>query len=498
MVRPRWQDLRPSPQRKLWNRWDQVVAILAAANVSWVIFDITYIHLRNFWLNRTLFPIPSVSLVVPLTWLPDITPFYDQIKGIQPKKETQEFITHFNRLDRTAAREGIDSKSSRELIKKQVVLGNQIFQKNLFVNPANLEKLRVILKAKAQTKSAKEASTYLFNAQYLASLNWKEERIFWRAQVLPLLEKNYIRTINLNGQPIDLSWKVDAPFQLLFLLDILIRALRLKVRFPGISWRESLLRRWIDLPLIIPFWRLLRLVPVTERLSNAALIQLEPLRAVISRGVVALLALELFEVFTVRVVDAMQGVILSPRLPQRIRSLCSHQSVESKEEREITELLRLWLPVLLTQVGPSMRPQLVALFGHALQRSMEGTIVPSPLKGLSVVEKAESVVSYQLAAGMIDAILDISQNAGKKIGRKDLMLEKLGVETLDRFWEELARAMESAPVLERSQELIVTFLEEFKRSSFRKLKDQGGVEELITELDGLNFSSATNQTKPLA
>ena len=79
--------------------------------------------------------------------------------------------------------------------------------------------------------------------------------------------------------------------RLLFLFDILLRTLRLKRRYPAIRWRDALLRRWIDLPLLLPFARLLRVVPVTERLSRAGLVQLEPLRAVISRGVVALLAL---------------------------------------------------------------------------------------------------------------------------------------------------------------------------------------------------------------
>lgn len=95
--------------------------------------------------------------------------------------------------------------------------------------------------------------------------------------------------------PIDLSWRIDIPFQILFLLDILVRTIRLKRRFPAIAWRDALLRRWIDLPLLIPFWRLLRVVPVTERLSRAQLLNLEPLRAAVSRGVVAVLALELLK-----------------------------------------------------------------------------------------------------------------------------------------------------------------------------------------------------------
>ena len=498
MVRPRWQGLKPSTSDKFWRRWDQALALIAAANLSWIIFDISYVPLRNFWVHRNFYPLPSSSLMVPLPWLPEVTSLYDPVKGIRPHRDTELYIQHFNQLDKTAAREGINSPAAHQLRLEHVMLTSQIIDENPFVSSGNvgtLEKLKNQLRARAGMDSAKQAAAHLLGNTYLNKIDWQQERQFWRQKILPLVASNYWRGIDENGHPVDLAWRLDTPFQLLFLLDIFLRALRLRHRFPGITWRDALLRRWIDLPLLLPFWRILRIVPVTERLSSASLIQLEPLRAVISRGVVALLALELFEVLTLRIVDAMQGVIRSPLLPQRIRSLRSHQSVDKNEESELAELLRLWLPLLLTEVGPSMRPQLLELFSHALQRSMDGVMVPTPLKGLAVIEKAESELSRQLAAGMIDAILDLSRNAGDQLGRKDMVLEQLGVDTIDRFWEELARTLEQGPVLERSQELMVALLEDFKRSSFRQLKEQVGVNELITELDGLNFSATTNKSK---
>ena len=40
----------------------------------------------------------------------------------------------------------------------------------------------------------------------------------------------------------------------------------------------------------------------------------------------------------------------------------------------------------------------------------------------------------------------------------------------------------------RDRDLLVALLEEIKRSSFRQIRDQGDVNDLISELDGLNFS----------
>ena len=184
----------------------------------------------------------------------------------------------------------------------------------------------------------------------------------------------------------------------------------------------------------------------------------------------------------------MQQLIRSPQLPQRIRNLRSHQSFNDNGERELAELLRLWLPLLLTQVGPGMRPQLVALFGHALQRSLNDVMVPAPLRDLAPLQKAETEFSRQLAGSMVDALLGVSRSAGDRLGKRDLEMEDLSIEVLDRFWDELARTLEQGPVLDRSQELVTAFLEELKRASLRQLRAQGGINELIIELDGLNFS----------
>ena len=498
MIRPRWQGLNHSVGARGWRRWDQLIAVIAAANFGWVIFDISYVPLRNFWLQRNLYPIPSFSLVVPLPWLPDITPVYDPVKGILPHRDTETYLDHFHAMDEVIVQNGISAAEALEMLNNQQRLTVQLIETNPFLSSGNagaLEKLKNRLRSRAQTDSAQEAATQLLSQPHLQASGWDSERQFWLKQIIPLVEINYWRGIDESGQPTDLSWRIDTPFQLLFLLDIGLRAWRLKRRYPAIRWRDALLRRWIDLPLLLPLARWLRFIPVTERLSRAGLVQLEPLRAVISRGVVALLAMELFEVITVRVVDALQQVIRSPRLPQQIRGFCSYQGTDQNEERELVELLRLWVPLLLSQVGPNMRPQLTALGEHLLHQSLNQTVIPEPLRGVAGLQKAESALSRQLAENLVDSLLGLSKGAGNQLERRDPALENLSNETFNRFWEELARSLEQGPVLERSQELLASLLEDLKRSSFQQLKDQGGVDDLIRELDGLSFSPPTGQPK---
>ena len=485
MIRPRWQGLPRLPHQRPWQRWDQTIALIAVANLAWVLFDVSYIPLRNFWLQRNLYPLPTLPLVVPLPWLPDITPHYDKVKGIEPHRSTRLYREQFNALDLALNNRELSDPLVISLLEQQLELTQRLMDTNPFVSSGNtgaLEKIKSLLRTRAEEESAHAAAKQLLGSDYLKQVTWTDERQFWRRQILPLVEINYWRSIDASGQPTDLSWRIDLPFQLLFLLDIGLRSLRLRQRYPAIRWRDALLRRWIDLPLLLPIGRVLRIVPVTERLSAANLIQLEPLRAVISRGVVALLALELFEVITIRVVDALQQLIRSPQLPQRIRSLCSHQSTDLKAQPELIELLRLWVPLLMVQVGPSLRPQLVELLHHVLRNNLAEGLAPES-------------ISRQLASGAVDSLLNVSRRTGERLGTQDEVLSSLGTDTLDRFWEELARVLEDGPVLEQSQILMSSMLEELKLSSFRQLRDQGGVAELISELDGLNFNPSAAQPR---
>ncbi|WP_115132118.1 hypothetical protein [Synechococcus sp. N26] len=491
MIRPRWQALKPQHGLFSWRRWDQAIAVIAAVNLTWVAIDLTYIPLRNFWLQRNLYPVPSLPLVVPLPWLPDITPWLDPLKGIEPHRDTEGYLKAYTALDRALQQNGPRTAESTDLLQQQVVLTTALMDSNPFISSGQagaLEKFKNRLRARTGLESARDSANLLLSPEHLERSPWSQERQFWSQQILPLVESNYWRSIDENGRPSDLSWRIDTPFQLLFLLDILLRAWRLKQRYPAIRWRDALLRRWIDLPLLLPFARWLRVVPVTERLCGAGLLQLEPLRAVISRGVVALLAVELFEVIAVRVVDALQQLIRSPQLPERVRGLCSYQSSDLNDEREVIELLRLWLPLLLTRIAPAMRPQLQAVISHLVQQSLDRNVVPDALRRLPGLQNAESEFSRQLAESMVTSVLDLSKGAGNRIGQRDPVLESLGSEALDRLWEELAHTLEQGPVLSRSQDLLVALLEEIKRSSFRQIRDQGDVDALISELDGLNFN----------
>ena len=493
MVRPRWLSAQRVTASRLWRHWDRAVALWAGLNLLWVLFDITYIPLRTFWLQRNLTPLPQMPLVVPLTLLPDITPLYDPVKGIEPHRETEAYLAAFTRLDE-ALQAGSNAETIAALSRRQVDLTVAMINENPFAasgNSGTLETIKNRLRQRAGLESAKQAADRLLSAAWLEQRSWLEERRFWQQQVLPLVATSYWRSIDENGRPTDHVWRIDLLlFQSVFALDILLRMLRLRRRFPGLSWRDALLRRWIDLPLLLPFWRWMRVVPVVERLSQAQLINVEPLRAAVSRAVVSLLALELFEVLALQLVDGTQSLIRSSQWPRWIRSLRSHQSVGGADEQQLVDLIRLWGPLLLGQVTPRLQPELQTLLGHTLQQQLRevpgGAIVPAG-------------VSRQLAVGVVDSLLGLSRGTAERLARSDDRQSALLQQAIDRFWEELAASLEQPGTLERSQELLYALLQQLKLNYLAQM-NRAGIDALMDELDELTapISSAEPPATPPA
>ena len=478
MVRPRWLTTQRATVPRFWLHWDRAVALWAGVNLVWVVFDITYLPLRTFWLQRNLTPLPQVPLVVPLSVLPDITPLYDPVKGIEPHRETQAWLSGFQQLDR-ALQEPQPAVVVEPLRQRQLQLTLQMLHENPFAasgNSGTLEKLKNRLRQHAGLDSARQSAALLLSASWQQQHDWAAERRFWQQQILPLVATSYWRSIDENGRPTDHFWRFDLLlFQSVFALDIALRVLRLRRRFPALGWRDALLRRWIDLPLLLPFWRWLRLAPVVERLSSSGLIDVEPLRAAVSRGVVALLALELFEVLALQLVDGAQSLIRSPQWPRWIRGLRSHQSVGLGDQQELLELIRLWGPLLLGQVAPRLSPQLQSLLGHALQQSLRelpgGAVVPAGL-------------TRQLVSGMVDSLVDLSRGTAERLAQSDARQLELLQGIGDRFWEELASALERDSTLESSQLLLCTLLQQLKFTYLAQI-NRAGIDALMDELDDL-------------
>jgi len=485
MVRPRWQRPLGLGLSSLGWRWDRFVAIWASINLALVVFDVTYVPLRNFWLQRQLFLFPGLPLAIPLTALPDITPLYDPVKGIEPHRDTQRYLQQWQILDQQLLAQAPTVPTSGRLLQKQLQLTEQLIDDNPFLGAnktGTLERIKNRLRQRSGLDSARLGAQKLLDPGWLQGHPWSQERLFWQREVLPLVATNYWRSIDETGLPTERFWRLDLlAFQSVFFVDIVLRLISLRRRLPGLSWRDALLRRWTDLPLLLPFWRLARVIPVAARLRSSGLVDAEPVRAVVSRGVVALMAVELIEVLALQLLDGVQKLISSPDWNGRLRG-------NSGQNHELEELLRIWGPLLLGRVLPQMEPQLEALLAYALQRSLESSAFPEALQRLQPLLVIEREFTRQLAGGMVEGVLDLSRGTAEQLSRQDRRGSDLVQQLGDAFWRELAAAMAEANTLERSQKLLLDLLEELKRGYLSRI-NSAGVDDLLEELDQLSGGS---------
>jgi hypothetical protein len=162
------------------------------------------------------------------------------------------------------------------------MLSLQIIEDNPFavVNKSStLEKIKDELRQRTGESSAREAFNTFWNQSYLESNGWQQETAFWQAQIRPLVATNYYRDINRFDKFIDYFWLIDLPFIIIFALDLIVRISAIKSRRPNLSWIDTALRRWYDIFLLLPFWRWLRVIPVSIRLYHVGLLNLEPVQA---------------------------------------------------------------------------------------------------------------------------------------------------------------------------------------------------------------------------
>jgi hypothetical protein len=95
-----------------------------------------------------------------------------------------------------------------------------------------------------------------------------------------------------------------------------------------------------------------------------------------------------------------------------------------------------------------------------------------------------AALSRQLASGVVDSLMELSRSTADRLAQHDSRQVELLQRFGDRFWEELALALERGGTLERSQQLLCTLLQELKLTYLAQV-NRAGIDALMDELDDL-------------
>lgn len=473
------------------------MALIAVINLLIVGFDLSYIPLRDFWLLgqvtigeiKTAYgQLPGIELdLLPENVSKSITQ-YDVVKGIIPNRDTQEYLAKVEQLKLELATNGVDSAKAKTLFGDIRRRSIEIVQTNAFAEAnktGNLERIKNRMRSHLpnQDNSAKAAFWRFWTPDYFKG-RVAEEMTFFETEIKPLLETNYYRAIGENGGYVDYFGLIDFPFGVLFALEFLGRSWFISRRRVGISWLDAMLWRWYDIFFLLPIWRWLRVIPVTVRLSQAQIINLNSIQKQLSQGLVAGIAEDVTEVVIIRLINQIQTSVRNGDLGRLLSQQTAHTYVDINDTNEIIELIRILAKVTADRVLPAIQPEVETLLQYSIEKSLKQSPAYQGIKILPGGDRTISSISRQLVSQSYSAFSSTLQAALAEDKQFDRLVESL-ISNIGKSFSSELQAQQSMTKIEL---LLVDLLEEIKINYVERLS-QEDIEDILEQTRSLRQQS---------
>lgn len=439
------------------------MAIAATVNLGLVLFDLSYVKGRDFYLRK----------------IPGLTQVYDPIKGIEPHRETQNYLNTVNDITEQVSQTGLQSPQAENLLAQMRRLSVEMIDTNPFEvanKTGTLEKIKNRMRDRIGKESAREAFSIFWSQAYLSEAGWQQEIDFFNQTIQPLIETNYYRHIGENGEFVDDFWRIDLPFVALFGLEFLARTFYISRRHTGIRWIDAMLWRWYDILLLLPFWRWLRVIPVTIRLNQAKLLDLEPVRQQITQGFVANFAEELTEVVVIRVLNQIQGSIERGEVTRWLfQSENRRPYIDINNVNEVEAIAGMLVQLTVYQVLPKIQPDIVAILRHNIESVLNQSPIYRGVQNLPGLGNMGGQMTEQLATSVTQTVYNALVAACE-----DPVGAKLSSQLVQHFNEALGSQVQKKQTLEEIQALLRDLLEEVKLNYVKRLA-QEDVEQVMEQ-----------------
>lgn len=468
----------------LW--YERIMAAIATFNLALVAFDISYIQLRNFWLQGTI-QIPFVGIIIQAPILSDsidsspVTAWYDPIKGIEPNRDTENYLEVVSELQTQAQKTGYGSTQSQRILTELRELSEQMIDENPFQGAdksGTLEKIKNRARDRMGVESAKEAFNQFWTSENLLNSSENPLELF-NTKIAPLMATNYYRSIDETGGYTNLFAALDFPFTIIFLVEFVVRSLYISRKYDTITLTDAMLWRWYDFLLFLPFFRWLRVIPVTIRLHHAKLIDLEPIRAQLSRGFVATIAGELTEVIIIRVINQLQNEVRSGSLARELFEGASREYIDLNNINEIEAITNRLTEVIICQVLPTLQPQIQQIINHNIEQVAEATPFYQNVKNIPALSQYPHQLSQQISEQLSRLIADGSQNLYEAI-KNDQVGAELMSQLAESFGKSLNAELQQKHTTQELESLVNDFLEEFKINYVQRLGEED-IENILEE-----------------
>lgn len=464
--------------------YERGMAILASANLLLVLFNLSYVPWRDFWLQgRVSIPLINRVFVIPMPL--DITKFYDPIKGIEPHRETQAYLELLDELEASIAQTGYDSPKTQALLVSLRQASVEMVDTNPFAianKSGSLERIKNQMRLRVfntqRNVSSKAAFEQFWSDRYINSTTGTANLAWFNSTIRPLIAANYYRGIGEDGEFIDNFGALDIPFGLIFFLEFLGRTFWMSRHQAGLRWFDAMIVRWYDGLLFFPFWWIapswawLRIIPVEIRLDQAQIVSLQRIRKQASQGIVSTIADDVTEVVVIQVLAQMQGAIRGDQFMRFLPSQAANSGQtlphSGNEIDELGEMAALVLHVTLKKVLPQLRPELENLIRYNVDQALRQAPPYRQLANFPGLEAIPQQWSSQLATEITNRFYQVLT----RLESEDKTAALLTSQLVQKFGMTLSYELQNQQVGQVLRELLGDWLEDVK-VSFITQKRQG-------------------------
>ena len=480
----------------------KIIGLISVLNLSAVAFDLTYIALRDIWLNGKItlgkfkmgpYQYEGLTMtIIPQSWRNIITE-YDLIKGIIPYRDTQNYLDEVNQLENTITQFGLNSVESREKLDSLQDRSIEMINQDPFKlanKSGTLEKIKNLMREHMDEyidnpkQSSKLAFSEFWSVKHLENRT-KEELQFFNQEIKPLINTNYYRPIGENGEFVDYFGLIDFPFIVIIFADFLIRCYAISSSYHGVRFRDAILWRWYDLIFFLPTWRWLRIIPVTIRLDEAHLLDSRSIKKQASQGFVASIAGDITEVVILRIVNQVQNFIGDGKIEKLLTvNKDSREYIDLNEINEVAEISKRLINLVAYQVIPEIRPEVENLLAYTIEKIIIEAPAYQNVNNLPGLSKFPQNISQKIATQVYQVLL----NTIEQVLQDDPVFDQYLAKIIDKSSNTINQRVGARQDLHQIEELLVALLEEVKVNYVQTLSDED-VEALLDETRALKQSN---------
>lgn len=454
----------------------KIIAILAVINLVLVLFNFSYIPLRDIYLR----------------YIPAVVTAYDPIKGIEPHPDTEKYLQTVDLLTAEFQQPESDLSAPKvqNLLTSLQEQSDMMLDENPFMAAAKFgtfAKIQRRIRYHVGTEYANQAFQRFWTADYLLANGWKTELAFFQNAIAPLIATNYFRNVDDFGQFIDEFWRIDIFFICFFGLEFIGRTFFMHRRITGLSWLDAMLRRWYDVLLFLPFWRLLRVIPVAVRLQQTRLVNFDRILVQMTHEPAAKLADRLSRFVMVRFINQAQESIREGAAAQAF--FHPKPYIDVNEVNEIEVISDRLLELTIYKVLPKIQPELEAVLHHSIEGAFKDSGFYQRLKEFPGLSHLPAEVTEQLANTLAAATVTVLGNSYSDVEGR-LLFDRLTQE----FNAAFRQALRDRQTLEELQSLLTDLLEELKLNYVVK-STKSDPEATLAEIEHLH-QTAENTALP--